>query len=94
MQINILFLVCFRTLKDLITGKGFVRFWIGLDDKNHENNWYWIDGKKAIKHETNWNANQPDNSLNKEDCAEVFNHKFKFNDLDCTWKFIALCEID
>ena len=50
------FLFVYRILKDLMTGEVFERFWIGLDDdKNHENNWYWIDGKKAIRSETNWN---------------------------------------
>ena len=87
------FLFVYRILKDLITGKGFERFWIGLDYKNHENNWYWIDGKKAIRSETNWNDGEPNNLENKN-CAEVINKAFKFNNIDCMSKFIALCEIN
>ena len=94
MQMNIVvFLFVYRILKNLIIRKGFERFCIGLDDKNHENNWYWIDGKKAIKTETNWNDRKPINSGN-EDCAKVTNKVFKFNDRQCWSAWIALCEID
>ena len=75
------------------TRKNFYTFWIGLNDKKHENDWYWIDGKKAIKSETNW-YNGGNNAGNKEDCAELINTVFEFNDLDCTRKIIAWCEID
>ena len=86
-----------RALKNLI--KVFHKLWIGLvninkeDDKNHKNNWYWIDGKKAINEETNWNKGEP-NSPGKENCAEVVNNAFQFNDQECTDKLTALCEID
>ena len=89
-----------RTLKHWNIRKGFYKFWIGLvnineeDDKNHENSWYWIDSKKAIKQETNWNNGEPSNSGNNEDCAEVKNEMFKFNDVNCLHERIAFCEID
>ena len=83
----------YRILKDLITHQGFGRFWIGLDDKNHENNWYWIDGKRAIKEKTNWHNGEPNNSGN-EDCAEIINKMFKFNDRNCENELFALCEIN
>ena len=92
MHINVVFFV-HRTLKILNAGKGFSRFWIGLDDKKHENNWYWIDGKKAIRNETNWNDGEPNNEGN-EDCAEIWNEAFKFNDKNCMHERLALCEID
>ena len=88
------FLFVYRILKDLMTSEGFKRFWIGLNDTNHENNWYWIDGKKAIKEETNWNNVEPNNAQNNEDCAEVINNVFKFNDNNCNNKLFALCEIN
>ena len=83
----------YRLLKDLITYQGFERFWIGLDDKNHENNWCWIDGKTAIEEEINWKNNEPNNSGN-EDCVEVINQAFNFNDNKCMSKLFALCEIN
>ena len=92
MSINVVFFV-HRTLKILIAGEGFSRFWIGLDDKIQENSWYWIDGKKAIKSETNWNIGEP-NDFGDEDCAEVWNNEFQFNDDDCMHEHVALCEID
>ena len=83
----------YRTLKDLNTHGDFERFWIGLDYKNHENNWYWIDGKKAIRSETNWNDGEPSDEGNNEGCAEVINKAFKFNDRNCKSKLFALCEV-
>ena len=84
----------YRILKDLNIGKVSDRFWIGLDDKNHENNWYWIDGKKAIEEETNWNNGEPNNARNNENCAEVIIRVFKFNDKNCEKELFALCEIN
>ena len=97
-HINVVFFV-HRTLKSLNAGEGFSHFWIGLvifgSFKKHENNWYWIDGKKAIRNETNWDDGEPNNRGNKEeDCAEVWNEAFKFNDDDCMHEHVALCEID
>ena len=88
------FLFVNRILKDLITNERFDSFWIGLDDKNHENYWYWIDGKRAIKEKTNWNNGEPNNSENNEDCAEVRHNVFKFNDRNCEKELFALCEIN
>ena len=83
-----------RALKTLNAGEGFRSFWIGLDDKKHENNWYWIDGKKANEHETNWSYNEPNNWKSNEDCAEVYTTTFQFNDENCMHERFALCEID
>ena len=87
-----------RALKSLI--KVFHKLWIGLvninkeDYENHENNWYWIDGKKANKNDTNWNDGRPNNRRSNQYCAELQDNVFEFNDRNCMKKRIAFCEID
>ena len=97
-EIMLVFSYFCRTLKN--GTEKFRRSWIGLvninkeDNKNHENNWYWIDDEKAIKGKTNWNNGQPNNRRSDQYCAEVRNILFKFNDQNCMNKLIAFCEID
>ena len=54
-------------------------FWIGLDDRQTEGTFRWVDGKKS--NYKNWAGGEP-NDWSNEDCVSI-KKDGKWNDLDC-----------
>uniref|UniRef100_A0A3B5BG28 C-type lectin domain-containing protein n=1 Tax=Stegastes partitus TaxID=144197 RepID=A0A3B5BG28_9TELE len=69
--------------------------WIGLNDKEKEGTWTWVDGTPLTL--SYWRNNQPDNGgghpqLGEEDCAH-FRHEIGYwNDISCTTSLQWICE--
>ncbi|CAI5655383.1 unnamed protein product [Oreochromis niloticus] len=64
--------------------------WIGLNDKEQEGTWKWVDGTPLNM--TYWASGQPDNG-GEEDCAHVRSDEKKFwNDLSCSSSCQWICE--
>ena len=70
--------------------------WIGLNDKDNEAIWKWVNGERArVSTAILWIDTQPDNHENAEDCAGILatnEHGFGTNDFPCGSSYIALCE--
>ncbi|XP_018520468.1 asialoglycoprotein receptor 1-like [Lates calcarifer] len=70
--------------------------WIGLNDKEKENVWKWVDGTEVTT--TYWKNNQPDNGGSKgstgEDCVHItdLSDLNNWNDLRCNDKLYFICE--
>jgi hypothetical protein len=64
---------------------------IGLTDIDQEGVWTWSDG--APFDYSKWNANEPNNSGNDEDCVEI-NGNGAWNDLNCNSHRRALCKVN
>ncbi|KAK3515961.1 hypothetical protein QTP86_020332, partial [Hemibagrus guttatus] len=68
--------------------------WIGLSDRESEEEWKWVDGTPLT---TNyWHNGEPNNS-GDEDCAEIYVSQSKqemklWNDLPCSSKRLCFCE--
>ncbi|CAI5655389.1 unnamed protein product [Oreochromis niloticus] len=65
--------------------------WIGLNDKEQEGTWRWVDGTPLNL--MYWAEAQPDDGGGKEDCVHVRNDKKKsWNDLSCAASLKWICE--
>uniref|UniRef100_A0A3Q4HVJ3 C-type lectin domain-containing protein n=1 Tax=Neolamprologus brichardi TaxID=32507 RepID=A0A3Q4HVJ3_NEOBR len=65
--------------------------WIGLNDKEQEGTWKWVDGTPLNL--TYWAEAQPDDGGGKEDCVHVRNDEKKsWNDLSCSTSLKWICE--
>ncbi|XP_038153410.1 CD209 antigen-like protein C [Cyprinodon tularosa] len=69
-------------------------FWIGLNDKENEGSWKWIDGTSPAL--TFWVEKQPDNGgkdygAKEEDCAHIRTGE-GWNDLPCSYCLNWICE--
>ncbi|CAI5655391.1 unnamed protein product [Oreochromis niloticus] len=65
--------------------------WIGLNDKEQEGTWKWVDGTPVIL--TYWAEHQPDDGGGNEDCAHFRNDEKKsWNDLPCSTSLKWICE--
>ncbi|XP_039862762.1 CD209 antigen-like protein E isoform X1 [Simochromis diagramma] len=65
--------------------------WIGLNDKEQEGTWKWVDGTPLSL--TYWADAQPDDGGGKEDCVHVRKDKKKsWNDLSCSTSLKWICE--
>ncbi|KAJ1172729.1 hypothetical protein NDU88_004572 [Pleurodeles waltl] len=67
------------------------RFWIGLTDMDEEKEWQWVDGtdyKSSIKF---WLPNEPNDSNQNEDCAELRSGG-EWNDVRCNDQCFTICE--
>uniref|UniRef100_A0A3Q4HVI3 C-type lectin domain-containing protein n=1 Tax=Neolamprologus brichardi TaxID=32507 RepID=A0A3Q4HVI3_NEOBR len=64
--------------------------WIGLNDKEQEGTWKWVDGTPPTL--MYWASSQPDDG-GDEDCAYVRNHgKNSWMDFRCSASFHWICE--
>uniref|UniRef100_A0A3B5KXS8 C-type lectin domain-containing protein n=1 Tax=Xiphophorus couchianus TaxID=32473 RepID=A0A3B5KXS8_9TELE len=70
--------------------------WIGLNDKETEGSWKWVDGTSPEF--KNWHDSQPDNGgtsgrWGEEDCVHVINNdKATWNDFSCDGATHWICE--
>uniref|UniRef100_A0A3B5QVR0 C-type lectin domain family 17, member A-like n=1 Tax=Xiphophorus maculatus TaxID=8083 RepID=A0A3B5QVR0_XIPMA len=70
--------------------------WIGLNDKETEGSWKWVDGTSPEF--KNWHDSQPNNGgtsgrWGEEDCAHVYNNdKASWNDFSCDGAKHWICE--
>ncbi|XP_069010436.1 asialoglycoprotein receptor 1-like isoform X2 [Embiotoca jacksoni] len=67
--------------------------WIGLNDKETEGTWKWIDGTPLTF--THWATNQPDEWLphaGGEDCAHITEQSRQWNDATCKASMNWICE--
>ncbi|XP_069010435.1 asialoglycoprotein receptor 1-like isoform X1 [Embiotoca jacksoni] len=67
--------------------------WIGLNDKETEGTWKWIDGTPLTF--THWETNQPDEWLphaGGEDCAQIREPSRQWNDVPCETSMNWICE--
>ena len=65
-------------------------FWIGLNDRSHENKFVWSDGTPFSSSVfNNWGRGEPNNHLG-EHCANLQNDVW--NDVICTNKLGYICE--
>ncbi|MEM7157236.1 MAG: C-type lectin domain-containing protein [Myxococcota bacterium] len=62
--------------------------WIGLNDLHQEGNWRWNSGRTSF----GWLPNEPNDSHNDEDCAELLVRANGINDSRCHGRKPALCE--
>ena len=62
--------------------------WIGLSDQHAEGDWRWGSGRTSF----GWLPNEPNDSGNAEDCAELLIQAKGINDTRCPGRKPALCE--
>ncbi|XP_039999198.1 collectin-12 [Xiphias gladius] len=78
-------------VRNSIAGKGY--FWLGLNDREEENVWKWVDGTIPVFKK--WKPGQPDNWTHGhedgEDCAGLI-HNANWNDFYCTDRIGFICE--
>ncbi|XP_070560954.1 C-type lectin domain family 19 member A-like [Ptychodera flava] len=78
-----------------LQGCGDNRFWIGLNDRDFEGNFVWIDGTPVTY--TNWHDGEPnDSGIGGEDCVEVDGTRsdpWKWNDNSCGNEQPFVCKI-
>nr|XP_044250869.1 C-type lectin domain family 4 member F-like [Drosophila takahashii] len=82
---------------DAIFGKLKAYYWLGINDRDSENNFVSVATGKPVKFK-NWRKGQPDNHENNEDCVHIngSSHEYakQFNDLSCDRKLHFICQFD
>ncbi|XP_046293365.1 C-type lectin domain family 17, member A isoform X1 [Marmota monax] len=63
-------------------------YWLGLNDKNREGDWRWLDGSPVTL--SFWAPQEP-NNIYEEDCASM-NNGGTWNDLSCAKTTYWICE--
>ncbi|XP_049733100.1 C-type lectin domain family 17, member A isoform X2 [Elephas maximus indicus] len=63
-------------------------YWLGLNDKDHEGDWHWLDGSPVTL--SFWGPEEP-NNIHEEDCASM-NNDGTWNDLACSKTTYWICE--
>ena len=74
----------------------FAQFWIGLNDKFREGQWFFTDMRRLRPELTGlWADNEPNNKDGKEHCV-MWPHGSagKWNDAKCNNKYSFICEIE
>ncbi|KAK7944384.1 hypothetical protein WMY93_000112 [Mugilogobius chulae] len=66
--------------------------WIGLTDRETENQWEWVNGDRA--NTTYWTSHQPDNWGGAEHCGEIRYHDQSWNDNRCSVKKLSISPLD
>ncbi|XP_069506700.1 asialoglycoprotein receptor 1-like [Ambystoma mexicanum] len=64
--------------------------WIGLSDRDIENDWRWVDGTPYAASPKFWPRNQPDN-VGNEDCVTI-SQNMDWNDDKCWWLYTSMCQ--
>ena len=64
--------------------------WLGLSDAAVEGTWTSVWG--GLAGHLPWDAGQPDNAGNNEDCGHIWAGRNVFNDGPCTWTLPYVCE--
>ncbi len=70
-------------------------FWIGLfrnkTTGDPKGDWVWSDGNTFTNPQL-WAAGQPNNHLNKENCARIYSGYYGWHDYDCGRLFSSVCK--
>ncbi|XP_034003341.1 CD209 antigen-like protein C [Trematomus bernacchii] len=79
--------------QEFITSKIKEDTWIGLNDREEEGTWKWVDGSPLTLNLTFWSTGQPDN-FDEEDCVEIRSvvHSQSWNDRPCENDLHWICE--
>ncbi|XP_033613212.1 C-type lectin domain family 17, member A [Fukomys damarensis] len=64
-------------------------YWLGLNDKDKEGNWRWLDGSPVTL--SFWEPHEPNNAFGSEDCASM-KKDGTWNDLPCGTTTYWICE--
>ena len=67
-------------------------FWLGIDDIDNEGTFQYATGGNLVF--TNWEGGQPDNSGGAQNCGITrIVHIKKWDDFQCDFKFVSICEM-
>ncbi|KAK3753954.1 hypothetical protein RRG08_006334 [Elysia crispata] len=70
------------------------KFWIGLNDRNHEGDFTWLDDRQKITN-VPWYRGEPNNYRNRQDCVLVNkkrNKEASLFDRECSYAIFFICE--
>ncbi|XP_026215268.1 C-type lectin domain family 4 member M-like [Anabas testudineus] len=68
--------------------------WIGLNDREVEGTWRWVDGTPVLTATRFWGTSEPNDAKGTEDCAEIYNYESQnsWNDAPCEIQKHWICE--
>uniref|UniRef100_A0A7N6B7J2 C-type lectin domain-containing protein n=1 Tax=Anabas testudineus TaxID=64144 RepID=A0A7N6B7J2_ANATE len=71
------------------------RMWIGLNDREVEGTWRWVDGTPVLTATRFWGTSEPNDAKGTEDCAEIYNYESQnsWNDAPCEIQKHWICEL-
>ncbi|XP_061470472.1 hepatic lectin-like [Rhineura floridana] len=67
------------------------RYWMGLNDRDMEGQWQWIDGSNYNEGFMYWKPGEPNNDQSNEHCAHLWSSG-EWNDVYCTYLCYYVCE--
>ena len=70
----------------------FTRAWVGLERVPRGSVWKWTNNEIELTNSSRWNVGEPNNDRNLENCAELWRHNARLNDVPCSVSKLALCE--